>query len=135
MLNGKIHAKRASRTKLTAQQWEAEERKRIEAGPLETLTISFGSLAERYFDNCRARMQQNTRRSKSHYYAKFIDYLNGNPPAQDISKTTFLNYLEHIQSTEGNKTANRHLKDLKALYDRGLLHDLVTGSWKRIFSR
>lgn len=60
MLNGKIHAKRASRTKLTAQQWEAEERKRIEAGPLETLTISFGSLAQRYLDHCRARMQQNT---------------------------------------------------------------------------
>ena len=123
---GRQHKKEGFPTRAKALDWEAAEKRRLKAPPPPTThSISIGGLATRYLEHCRARMQKNTWRAKSHYYSALIAYLQRDPPADTLNKMTLLDFLENVREAEGEKNANRHLKDLKAMYQWAIMHDLV----------
>jgi site-specific recombinase XerD len=126
MLDGKTYWKKGFKTKQAAKDWEADERKKIKNPPPPMIDIiSFVTLSDRYLDHCQARMQKNTWRAKAHYYSKLLEFMNGDFPAEELTKIQALDFLEQTLRKEGSKVANRHLKDLKALYGWGFLNDLV----------
>jgi integrase len=125
MVAGKWHQKRGFKTRQEGARWEAEERKRIDAPPEGASSTSFASLAEEYLTHCQARFQKNTWRSKGTYYARFIGWLGGDVPVEQITRKLTNDYLLHVAGDEGNKNANRHLKDLSALFAWAVRHEIV----------
>lgn len=120
--------KKGFKSKIEALKREAEERRRLEnPEPEKTPLISVEACANKYLEFCSAgRMQLNTYRAKAKYYADFIAWLgSGDIPAEEISKIQILSYLDEVQKTQGSISANRHLKDLKALWNWCYLNDLV----------
>lgn len=124
---GKQYKKEALPTMAAAKQWEADKLRELKAPPPppEIPSVSFADLATRYLEHCKARMQRNTWRAKAHYYRGLVSFLGRVPGAEELTKLEILDFLEHIQKTDGAKVANRHLKDLKALYNWGFGHDLI----------
>lgn len=116
--------KKGFATKDEARQWEAAEKKRLQT-PL-AASISLNSLVTRYIAYTKPRMQKNTWRAKLHYYQQLIGALgNEDIPAESITKIQLHDFLEQVAENEGNKVANRHLKDFKALWNWGNLNDLL----------
>jgi integrase len=125
MVRGEWHQKRGFKTRQEGARWEAEERKRIETPPEEARSTSFVSLAEEYLTHCQARFQLNTWRAKGTYYARFIGWIGGDLPVEQITRKLINDYLLHVSGVEGNKGANRHLKDLSALFAWAVRHEVV----------
>ncbi len=139
--------KKGFKTKGAAEEWEVAELQRLKNPDLVPLPlpkpttpmISFVSLAEKYLDYCKGRFGENTWKSKRFYYQVFIGLYLKAPSvlAEDITKVQIIDYLSKIQSKEinphekinrkidGNKTANRHLKELKALYEWAVENEVV----------
>ena len=123
---GRQHKREGFKTKDEAAAWMAAEKRRLRNLPRDsTPTTSFAGLATRYVEHCKARMQQNTWRAKQLYFIRFLDFLHADPPIDSITKIQLLDFLESIRLKLGNKNANRHRKDIKALFTWGALHDLV----------
>lgn len=139
LFQGIEHRKKGFKTKLAAQAWEVDERRKLESPDPQTIpSISFEACANRYLEYCSAgRMQRNTYRAKAKYYADFITWLAKDGltaeevakiPADQISKIFILDYLDGVQKKHGSVAANRNLKDLKALYNWAFRADLVQGN-------
>jgi integrase len=105
----------ASRTE--AITWEAEKRKELleETKPKET-PLAFSDIANEYLLDCQARMQKNTWRQKAFVYRSFIGRI-GDHAAINITKRQVIEHLQERRKQDGNKAANRDLRDLKALYN------------------
>lgn len=98
--------------------WEVEEKKRLRApAPSTTYTISFAEAATRYISDCEARMAKNTWRAKLSYYRKFIKFAGKETALHSVTSTQINDFILGIKKEEGSKNANRHLKDLKALFN------------------
>ena len=123
----KPYKKEGFKTKSAAQEWEASKKAEIKAGAT-TPSVFFQALATKYLKDCQLRFQINTWRTKSQYYHTFMTWLHTDVPAKDIPKHTFTQYLQNIAKTKGTKTANRHLKELKALYNWAIKEDLVVSN-------
>lgn len=126
MFQGRKLRQRGFETKDLAKEWEVETKKRLkyphlyptepEAKPPEP-GVSFRSLATSHLDDCKVRMQRNTVRAKDAYYSQFLTFLGEvDYEAASVSKSQIRAYLAGVQAQSGAKTANRHLRDLKALF-------------------
>jgi integrase len=78
--------------------------------------LTFSEIANRYLEDCQARMQKNTWRQKAFVYRSFIAR-TGDLPAVSVTKAQVIEHLQERRKGDGNKTANRDLRDLKALYN------------------
>lgn len=104
--------------KLSAQEAEISAKKEAQNHQSkQKYSPSLKGVAVKYLAHCRARMQKNTWRAKASYYDRFLAWLKSDPPMGDISAGQLNEYLLHIQQSEGGTNANRHLKDLKALWN------------------
>jgi site-specific recombinase XerD len=101
-----LSAENARRRELKAEQ------RRIPIG-------SWVEVVTRYLNHCQLYMQKNTWRQKSHVYRTFIQSLGPrvNPPFISITRQMIMNYLTALHRETTSKTANRHLRDLKALFN------------------
>lgn len=116
--------KKGFATKDEARQWEVDEKKRLRTP--KAASISLSSLVNRYIAYTKPRMQKNTWRAKLHYYQQLIGALGDEDvPVASITKIQLHDFLEQVCAEEGNKVANRHLKDFKALWNWGNLNDLL----------
>jgi integrase len=124
--DGLQYKREGFRTRAEALAWQEQKRKALCVQALRTHSIFLVELATRYLEHCRARMQTNTWRSKRHYFSRLMEYLNDPlTTADSLTRINLLDYLETIQATSGNKAANRHLRDIKALFNWALEHDLA----------
>lgn len=121
---GKQVQKKGFKTHRKAEDWQTAEKKRLEAPTVASISLS--TLINRYITYTKARMQKNTWRAKLHYFQQLVGALGDeNVPAQSITKIQLHDFLEQVCAKEGNKVANRHLKDFKALWNWGNLNDLL----------
>ena len=122
---GRQVVKKGFKIRKEGEKWEAGEKKKLEA--LQTwASISLSTLISRYIAYTKARMQKNTWRAKLHYFQQFVGALGDeNVLADSITKIQIHDFLEQVAAQEGNKVANRHLKDFKALWNWGNLNDLL----------
>ncbi|MGC8492055.1 MAG: tyrosine-type recombinase/integrase [Syntrophobacteraceae bacterium] len=131
---GKTYKNEKSRTRAAAESWEVDKRRLLEnpappPEPAKPEPVSFQFLAIKYIEDCEARMQSNTVNMKSNYLAQFLRELGSNTfQAEAVSKVQIIEHLMAVQEKSGNKLANRHLKELKALYNWGIRNDYVAGN-------
>lgn len=123
---GRQVLKKGFATKAEASAAEAERRKLLKNPPLQKVSISLGSLVARYIAFAKARFATNTWRAKLHYYQQFIGALGSEEIAADeITALQCHDFLEQVSSREGSKNANRHLKDLNALYNWAIKTEIL----------
>lgn len=143
MFQGVFHEKRGLKTKDRAIRWEAAEREKLEnPPPPKPRTVpseSIDSLIIKYLEHCQPRMAENTVRAKAFYYSIFLANISDKGmPADEITRYQVSEYVRQIQAGEIKieeketkrkrdlkKTANRHLKDLSALFRWGVDNDLI----------
>jgi integrase len=142
MWGGTYYEKTGFRTRAPAVRWEAQKRNELENPPPirpAASSVSIDSLIIKYLENCQPRMQANTVRAKSLYYAVFLGTLPApDMPAEEITRLQISEHVRKIQegsvrieelpakrNRDLKKTANRHLRDLKALFNWGVANDLL----------
>lgn len=123
----KQYTKSGFTTKAEAKVWMVQEKKRLqtesEIQPIEQQNILMYSLAcEQYLQDCAARMQHGTISEKLHHYRTFVKWIGQNFVLDTITVLIAQNYALHLLKTihppnDPNKTTNRHIKNLKALWN------------------
>ena len=124
--------KKGFRTRADAVAWIADERKRLASGA--TRSISFHELSTEYLRDCQSKFRANTYRAKARYYRAFLAYAGGDADAE-VSPETCRKYLLEVRESEGAKNANRHRKDLVALYNWGMRFGFSTNNPWRMTDR
>ncbi|MGA3114585.1 MAG: tyrosine-type recombinase/integrase [Syntrophobacteraceae bacterium] len=134
---GQQYGKKGIVTRKAAAEQEAAEKKKLK-GP-ETLTVSFHELATQYLDFMQPRIAKNTYRSKKLIFKSFLSFIDPAPskqpakdeerervstfPADAVTEIQILKFLEKVRegskSEDGNKRANRYLRELNTLYNWG----------------
>jgi integrase len=89
---------------------------------------TFYDISALYLEDCEARFQLNTWRQKAFVYRSFLAFLGSNPPIEGITKQHITAYLQARRERDGNKAANRDLRDLKALYNWAINHDYLVNN-------
>lgn len=123
--NNGTHRKKGFRTRNKAREWETTERERLKKLAHQSGSLHFGDLADEYISHCQARMQRNTWRQKHFVYKSFLVFVEGDRPVEEITTKQIADYLKNRALKEGNKAANRDLKEIKALYNWGLKQEIL----------
>jgi integrase len=113
------------KSKLDAMKWEMEKREELEAPITETPSISFQELATEYLTFCHARMQKNTWRQKIKVHRDFLKFSGKDMLADKIAPIFIERYLNGRVRSAGNKSANRDLREIKALYNWAIAKEIV----------
>lgn len=114
----KLARKGGFERKRDAQAWlktEEARRKAERSRPDQGLTYS--TMCSQYLQDCAARMQANTVGEKMAHYRAFAGYLGRDIPARDVAPAMAGDFVSTIQDARGNISANRHLRNLKALWN------------------
>jgi len=122
----KQYKREGLKTRREAVLWEAKKRQELNAAPiLEIPSVYFQELATMYLNECRARMQLNTVRQKAFVFRSFLEFLEDDAPILEIYSKQINDYLRLRAQKDGNKAANRDLKEIKALYNWALRQDII----------
>ena len=125
-LQGRQYKKEGFQTRSGAEDWVTSRRAELTSPPIpETIPITFSQVSTRYLDDCKARFQKNTWRQKAFVYRELITFLNGDPIAEMIPRTTVTDFLMGRRDRDGNTAANRDLKELKALFNWAIRNELL----------
>lgn len=118
-VRGVRYKKEGFKDRASALSAEATKRKELSAERKKTPIGSWVDVVTRYLDHCQIYMQKNTWRQKAHVYRSFIQSLglNVNPPFAAITKQMIIDHLLLLHQKKNSKTANRHLRDLSALFN------------------
>lgn len=119
-LDMEFHEKKGFKSREDARKWEVEERERLKKPETTTVSTSFVTLVDKYLEDCRARMGNNTWRAKACYYRNFSTWNGGDMKVTEITASPVNRFILHIAELQGNANANRHLKDLKAMFNWGM---------------
>lgn len=122
--DGVKHRKQGFESRAKAVEWEVQERERLKQVPTDSLF--FGELGDEYITYCRAWMRHNTVRQKHHVYRKFIEHIGGDRAIEEVTARDIGGYILDLAGWNA-KTANRHLRDIKALYNWAFEQDRITG--------
>lgn len=125
---GKRYKREGFKTRRVAVLWEANKRQEVNARPPKEIPmLSFQELATAYLEDIRPRMQLNTVRQKAFVYRSFLAFLGADVPVVIITAKQIGDYLNDRAIKDGNKAANRDLRDLKVLYNWGLRQEIMEG--------
>lgn len=97
--------------------WEVEKKKELKKQADIPPILTFSQACKAYLEDCSARMQPNTFREKQHHLREFAAFLGTNMAFDTISIALAKRYLLVAQAQHGNKSANRRLQNLKALWN------------------
>lgn len=108
-------------TLAAARAWMVEKRKELKAAaasqPLSQVSDSmFSTASAAYLEDCQARMQPGTVREKFRHYADLATYVQADFILSALQQKICESHISSIQAESGNKTANRHLRSLKAFW-------------------
>lgn len=102
------------------------EKERLKNPDPETPTpLTFSQVSTRYLEYCQGRFQKNTWCQKAFVYRSFLSFIQQDPPAENLPKQIITEYLEHRRKNESNTSANRDLRDIKAMYTWAVRQDIL----------
>jgi integrase len=115
---GRRHKKEGFRDRASALSAENAKRRELKANRKKIPIGSWVDHVTRYLDHCQLYMQKNTWRQKAHVYRLFIQSLGPhvNPQFDLVTHQIIMDYLSALYQATNPKTANRHLRDLNALF-------------------
>ena len=78
-------------------------------------TLTFEEGCNKYLEYCRQRnLRQGTINHYKQSYTQFYKYFNPKMPIEDITESTYKDYVLHLKSTLNNDISiNSYLRDLK----------------------
>ena len=129
------YSKSGFTSKEAAQEWIVKERRKIKAQEgkkategNKTYVLMYSEACTRYLEDCDARMQKGTVSDKLHHLTSFVTWIGKDVPFIAISAAQARDYASHIlritqRPKDPKKTANRHIRDLKALWNWHIRHD------------
>lgn len=121
VLKGRECRKKGFKTRAKARDWESSKREELTLALSMTPSISLQELGTMYLNDCQARLRKNTWRQKRFVYQSFISFLgDGSSAATSVTTRQISEFLNARAARDGNKAANRDLRDLKALYNWGI---------------
>lgn len=110
----RVAGKAGFTTKKEALTWLVQ----AEREPLSQVTgTDFLTLATAYLEDMESRRQPITFQYKRTLLKRFIVYMKGNFPIEDLTQAQVDSFLRHEQNIRGEKTANRALVELKTLFN------------------
>lgn len=129
------YSKSGFTSKEAAQEWIVKERRKIKIQEgkkvkehTQATVLMYSEACNKYLEDCDARMQKGTVSDKLHHLTSFITWIGKDVPFDFISTLQARNYASHILRTtrvprDPKKTANRHIRDLKALWNWHIRHE------------
>ncbi len=116
----KFQGKQYSRivqTKAEGKEWEVEEKKRLTQEAEKSKTLMYSLASKTYLEDCTMSMQPGTVQEKFSHYKAFAAFLGKDVHVFDVTIEIARKFIRSIQSAKGNKSANRHLRNLKAMWN------------------
>lgn len=116
----KFQGKQYSRivqTRAEGKEWEVEEKKRLTQEVEKAKTLTYSLASKTYLEDCAIGMQPGTIQEKFSHYKAFAAFIAKDVHAVDVTIEIARKFIRSIQSAKGNKSANRHLRNLKALWN------------------
>ena len=117
--------KKGFKTRKKAREWETGERERLERLENQSGLLRLGDMADEYIAYCQPRLQKNTWRQKHFVYKSFLEFLEGDRPVNEITTKQITDYLNYRASKDGGKSANRDLREIKALFNWGIDQEII----------
>lgn len=105
------------RTKKEGREWAEAEAKRIESALNRPLALMFSVASNEYLEDCATWMSPQTINEKLSHYASFATFIGGDFDMADTTIEVARKYYRRIQRRVSAKTANNHIKNLKALWN------------------
>lgn len=106
-----------------ALEWIVSEKKRLKKEAIFTPmekglpVLMYSQMCDQYIQDALARMQQQTVAEKMKVYHTLAIFLKEDCPATSITLDAAREHIASVLKATGNKTANRHLTHLKALWN------------------
>ena len=118
---GKLYSKIVT-TKSEGKTWEVETKKQLQHLEDQASVLMFSLASDRYLKDCEARMQAGTVREKFNHLTEFAAFMvenngGGDFPAAGVTVGQGKAFVGFIREKLGNKSANRRLRTLKALWN------------------
>ena len=118
---GKIYSKIVN-TKTDGKTWEVETKRRLQQSEAQESVLMFSAASDRYLKDCEARMQPGTVREKFKHLTEFAAFMaekngGGDFPAAGVTVAHGKAFVGHIREQHNNKSANRRLRTVKALWN------------------
>lgn len=117
---GKIFSKTVN-TKTDGKAWEVETKKQLQNREAQRAVLMFSVASDRYLSDCEARMQPGTVREKFKHLTEFAEFIvekygGGDFPTAGVTVAHGKAFVAFTREAHGNKSANRRLRNLKALW-------------------
>ena len=104
-------------TLAAGKAWEVEMKTLLAQAEARASVLMFSQAADLYLIDSRARMLPATVAEKFRHLKAFAAFLGADLPAQDVTVAQAKAFIAAVQAKLGNKTANRHLRTLKAMWN------------------
>lgn len=104
-------------TKREATIWTVEEKKRLQQAEALGPILMFSQAVKEYIVDAGGRFTHNSVREKARHLRDFASYLGGDVPIDTITAAHGKAFLAAMQKEHGNKSANRRLQNLKAMWN------------------
>lgn len=104
-------------SKRQAKIWEVEEKKRLQLEETLGPILMYSQAVKQYIADAGSRFGHNAVREKARHLRDFADYLGGDVSIAGITATQGKSFLASMQKEHGNKSANRRLQNLKAMWN------------------
>ena len=105
-------------TKKEGLAWRVAKEKQIKATPkVQLVGLTFSEMSQTYLEDCQARMQPQTVSEKYRHFTAFAEYMGTDFEIESLTIKHAQKYISQVQQAKTNKTANRHLRNLKACWN------------------
>ncbi len=122
-------------TKAEGKAWEAEKKKALKEAlknpQAQIQELMYSQAVNDYLLDYEVRFQHNSLREKKSHFTDFAKFIKKDFAMNNITISDCRKFLSSIQISKGDKSANRRLKSMKALWNWHR-DSLRTNPWKSV---
>jgi integrase len=118
--------KHGFQTKSAASEWELLVKSEIRIPTPEKTDLIFSEACQKYLEYCDKRFQNNTVRYKATAFRQFITHVGHDPGIDEVNIKIVASYLDKVFDEANGKTANRVLREIKALFNWLITNEFAT---------
>ncbi len=112
-----LRRSRVVATQKEGREWAAEEVKRLIREQRRGRALMFSAASNEYLEDCSTWMAAQTVNEKFSHYTSLASFVGGDFDMQRLTIEAARKYYRRIQFRVSAKTANNHVKNLKALWN------------------
>lgn len=113
-------------SKSEAKRWERDTEAQLDVKPLIPVGMVFRDLANKYLDHVKDMQRPNTYSTKRTAAKRFTGFIGPHTEVASITREQAMHFIAGIKSSISPGQANEHLKNMRALFNWGIRHDLIS---------